>query len=452
MLAPEAAPIMLDAMTVVISGTCITALLGLLLLSAWAQERVRALAWWGTAYLLGGFSVGVWSIENMISPPVPFGMANGFLFLACGMIWSAARMFHGRPVWWGAMIAGALVWFAACTTAQFVQSTPTRIVLSSLIVSAYAFLTAAELWRERRKSVLRRWPAIFVPMLHGAVFLTPIPLASLMPDDRGIASLAGGWIAVFALETMLYVVGAAFIVLVLAKERMLRMQQDAALTDELTGARNRRGFFAAAQQLATQNARLREPVSALIFDLDHFKSVNDQFGHATGDETLKLFAAIARSSMRASDIFARLGGEEFVAMLPCSLVDAAAAGERVRAAFEAAASVVAGCPVAATVSVGAASNDQSLDIPALLKAADRALYRAKANGRNRVESSGPIIHEFGRVMIRSNATSMTFTSAIAVRSARVQSAPPFWNAKPPMKGDTAIAMSSGIARRPISTG
>ena len=139
-------------------------------------------------------------------------------------------------------------------------------------------------------------------------------------------------------------------------------------------------------------------------------------------------------------------------MLPCSLVDAAAAGERVRVAFEAAASVVAGCPVAATVSVGAASNDQSLDIPALLKAADRALYRAKANGRNRVESSGPIIHEFGRVMIRSNATSMTFASAIAVRSARVHSAPPLSNAKPPMKGDTAIAMSSGIARRPISTG
>ena len=88
-------------------------------------------------------------------------------------------------------------------SANLLQSTPTRIVLSSFILSTYAFLTAAELWRERRKSVLRRWPAIFVPMLHGAVFLTPIPLASLMPDDRGIASLAGGWITVFALETML---------------------------------------------------------------------------------------------------------------------------------------------------------------------------------------------------------------------------------------------------------
>jgi hypothetical protein len=111
MLPPDAnAPIALDLTTLVISGTCITALLGLFLLFAWAQERIRALAWWGTAYLLGGFSVAVWSIENLISPPLPFGTANAVLFLACGMIWSAARIFHGRPVLWGAMAAGAVIW------------------------------------------------------------------------------------------------------------------------------------------------------------------------------------------------------------------------------------------------------------------------------------------------------------------------------------------------------
>jgi diguanylate cyclase (GGDEF)-like protein len=387
MLAPDAnAPMALDVTTLVISGTCITALLGLFLLSAWAQERIRALAWWGTAYLLGGFSVAVWSIENLISPPLPSGTANALLFLACGMIWSAARIFHGRPVLWGAMAAGAAVWLAACTIADFVQSAPGRIVLSSLIVSAYTFLTAAELWRERRKSVLRRWPAIFVPMLHGAVFLIPIPLASLLPADRGIVSLASGWIAVFALETMLYVVGTAFIILVLAKEHTLRVQRDAALTDELTGALNRRGFFAAAQQLVAQHAKNGEPVSVLMFDLDHFKSINDRFGHPIGDETLKLFAAITSSSMRSSDIFARFGGEEFVAMLPCSLADATVAAERVRVAFQAAAGMVAGCPLAATVSVGAVSAELCADVAALLTAADQALYRAKAKGRNRVEN------------------------------------------------------------------
>jgi hypothetical protein len=107
---------------------------------------------------LGGFSVAVWSVENLISPPLPFGTANALLFLSCGMIWTAARIFHGRPVLWGAMAAGAAIWLAGCTMADFVQSTVPRIVLSSLIVSAYTFLTAAELWRERRKSVLRRGP------------------------------------------------------------------------------------------------------------------------------------------------------------------------------------------------------------------------------------------------------------------------------------------------------
>ena len=114
-----------------------------------------------------------------------------------------------------------------------VQSAIARIVLSSLIVASYTFLTAAELWSERRKSLIRRWPAIFVPILHGAVFLFPIPLASLLPSDGGMASLASGWIAVFVLEVMLYMVGTAFIVLVLAKERSVRVLRDAASTDEI---------------------------------------------------------------------------------------------------------------------------------------------------------------------------------------------------------------------------
>jgi diguanylate cyclase (GGDEF)-like protein len=386
MLAPSAnAPIALDVTTLFIIATCITALLGLLLLSAWAQERIRALAWWGTAYLVGGFSVAIWSIENLISPPLPPGAANTLLFVACGMIWSAARIFHGRRVLWVAMSAGAVIWLIACMVPDFALWAAPRIVLSSLIVSTYTFLTAAELWRERRKALLRRWPAIFVPILHGAVFLFPIPLASLLPEERGIVSLASGWIAVFALETMLYVVGTAFIVLVLAKERTVRIQKDAASTDELTGMLNRRGFFAAAHQLVARQARKREPVSVLMFDLDHFKSINDRYGHGVGDEALRVFAATAGGSLRASDVVARFGGEEFVAMLPGSLADARAAAERVRLAFQAAAGVVAGRPLAATVSIGAATAELCADIAALIAAADGALYQAKANGRNRVE-------------------------------------------------------------------
>jgi diguanylate cyclase (GGDEF)-like protein len=385
MLTPTAnALTSLDISTLFIIATCITALLGLLLLSAWAQERMRALAWWGTAYLIGGFSVALWSIENAISPPLPVGSTSALLFVACGMIWSAARIFHGRPVLWGAMFAGAIVWLAAYLMPEFVQWPAVRMVLSSLIVAAYTFLTAAELWRERRKTSLRQWPAIFVPIMHGAVFLVPIPLASLRPGEPGLAGLATGWMAVFALETMLYVVGTAFIVLVLAKERALRAQRAAASTDELTGILNRRGFIAGAQQLVARQAKSREPVSLLMFDLDHFKLVNDRFGHAVGDETLCVFATTVARSLRASDVVGRFGGEEFVAILPGSLSEAKTVAERVRAAFEAAAAAVGGHPVAGTVSVGAASAAADADVATLLTAADKALYEAKANGRNRV--------------------------------------------------------------------
>jgi diguanylate cyclase (GGDEF)-like protein len=376
---------MLDVTTLFVVAICVTGLLGVLLLFVWTQDRVRALAWWGTAYLIGGASVVIWSIEGQLSPLLPPGTANAMLFVACGMIWSAARLFHGRPVLWGAMAAGATIWFAACLMPQFVDSTIARIVLSSLIVATYTSLTAAELWRERRKHLLRRWPAIFVPMLHGLVFLCPIPLAGVLPDDNGMFALASGWIAVFTLEVMLYIVGTAFIVLVLSKERSVRLHKNAASIDDLTGVLNRRGFMSAARLMVERFEKKKEPLSVMVFDLDHFKQVNDRFGHTVGDHTLRLFALIAGLNMRASDVLGRLGGEEFVAILPGAAKDVAVAAERVRAAFQAAGVMVADQPVGATVSIGIAGGEPGTDVTALIAAADKALYKAKQNGRNRFE-------------------------------------------------------------------
>jgi diguanylate cyclase (GGDEF)-like protein len=378
-------PISLDVTTLFVVATCVTGLLGLLLLFAWAKNRIPALAWWGTAYLIGGLSVAAWSLEDLVSPPMPTGTANALLFIACGTMWNAARVFHGRPVLVSALIGGAATWLLACTFTDLPQWPGARVVLSSVIVAGYTFATAAELWRERRKTLRRRWMALFVPMLHGAVFLFPIPLASLLPEDRGIVTLSSGWVALFVLETMLYAVGTAFIVLVLATERTVRIHKDAAMTDELTGLLNRRGVLQAAQGLITQQAHKGESISALMFDLDHFKTINDTFGHVIGDKALHLFAVTASISMRTTDIVGRFGGEEFVALLPGTIADAKLVAERVRNAFQAAGVTVAGCDLNATVSVGAASGQPGTDIVALLAAADAALYRAKANGRNRVE-------------------------------------------------------------------
>jgi diguanylate cyclase (GGDEF)-like protein len=380
-------PIALDLTTLFVVAVCVSALLGVLLLFVWTQDRVRALAWWGTAYLVGGVSIILWGIEGYISPPLPTGTANATLFVACGMIWNAARLFHGRPVLWGWMVTGATIWFAACLIPDFVDSIMARIMLSSIIVAVYTFLTARELWRERRKTLLRRWPAILVPLLHGMVFLCPIPLASVLPADNGSVVMASGWFAVFMLEVMLYVVGTAFILLVLSKERAVRIHRDAASTDDLTGLLNRRGFVSAARKLIERSEKKNEPVSVLVFDLDRFKSVNDRFGHSMGDETLRLFAAVVGTSMRASDIVGRLGGEEFVAILPASSDIAVIAAQRVRRSFETLGAVVNGQPVGATVSIGAASGEPGADVMALIEAADKALYEAKKNGRNQVSLS-----------------------------------------------------------------
>jgi diguanylate cyclase (GGDEF)-like protein len=368
----------------VIAG-CVTALLGLFLLFAWMQERMAALAWWGSAYLIGGFAAALWRLEDVWA--VPAGVADVLLFIALGMIWTAARAFHGRDVRWGAMCFGAVAWTAAEVSHAMPHAAAIRIMLASVIVAAYTFAIAAELWRERRKSLIRRWPALFVPALHGAIFLFPVALASL-----GVRSLATGWIAVFVIEVTLYVVGAAFIVLVLVKDRTVSRYKRAAETDPLTGLFNRRGFFAAAAALMTANQKKKlAPVSVLAFDLDKFKSINDRFGHKMGDVVLEMFSKTVQKTMRADDIIGRLGGEEFIAVISGRLADACIAAERVRVAFEAAALAPNSPQIPVTVSIGVASGLPTAAIDKIIERADAVLYRAKENGRNRVEADEELV-------------------------------------------------------------
>jgi diguanylate cyclase (GGDEF)-like protein len=210
-----------------------------------------------------------------------------------------------------------------------------------------------------------------------------------MPEQSGIVTLAAGWLAVFVLEMLLYAVGTAFIVLVLTKERTLRMHKTAALSDPLTGLFNRRGLIEAARELGIKPASRAKPVTVLAFDLDYFKSINDRFGHAVGDDVIKLFASVASTNMRVTDFVARLGGEEFAAIISGTLDEGIMIGERVRVAFESAARTVSGRYVGATVSVGVAAHAAATNIDALLARADEALYAAKSAGRNRVEAELP---------------------------------------------------------------
>ncbi len=176
-----------------------------------------------------------------------------------------------------------------------------------------------------------------------------------------------------------------------AEEELEAARQQAellAVTDPLTGILNRRGFFERAERDLQLAIRLGTPLSVVSFDIDHFKRVNDTYGHSEGDRLLCEVVAAVRKTARATDLFGRMGGEEFLVVMPnTSLKAAAQTAERMRAAI--AQDVGAGprrTPV--TASFGVASVPEgSVDLEWLQSAADAALYSAKHNGRNRVEAA-----------------------------------------------------------------
>ncbi|PKL96054.1 MAG: hypothetical protein CVV17_13625, partial [Gammaproteobacteria bacterium HGW-Gammaproteobacteria-7] len=159
-----------------------------------------------------------------------------------------------------------------------------------------------------------------------------------------------------------------------------------AVTDPLTGALNRRGFESAAQRVLASSKRTGRKVSLLLIDADEFKRVNDAHGHAVGDAVLTTLYARLLDSLREEDILARLGGEEFVALLPGAGIDEAfAVAERLRASIGASQILFGDKSVVLTVSIGVAEwSARDFQIDPLLRRADLAMYAAKHGGRNRV--------------------------------------------------------------------
>lgn len=160
-----------------------------------------------------------------------------------------------------------------------------------------------------------------------------------------------------------------------------------ATMDALTGAHNKRYFEERVREEFSFALRNNVPLSLVLFDLDHFKRINDEHGHPTGDHVLRQVGAIARSIVRQEDILARYGGEEFVILLKGSNAQGAVAvAERLRKAVESAALSFEGRTIGVTVSVGIAvlSGQNFADWSNMLKFADERLYQSKRSGRNRV--------------------------------------------------------------------
>ena len=372
-----------DILTLYLVASLVAAMLGALLLYFYRQERILALGWWGVAYILAAASIVVWTLIGSYLNPVAEVALTVVGFTACGMVWNAARVFHGRPTSWPGILAGAVLW--AGVSFNLPDTSSLRVIVGAAIVAAYAALTASELWSERRKSLHSRWPALAIPAMHGLVLMFPILLGDFMGVEAGALNVRSGWVAAFAIELVLYAVGTVFIIFMLVSERTVKAHKTAASVDPLTGLFNRRGFSELSTRMITREQAAGRPVTVLIFDIDHFKQVNDRFGHPAGDEILKLFANVLVHTLRITDIVGRIGGEEFAATLPCPVEEAVIAADRVRAVFANAGVQVDDTPVVTSVSVGVSGGPAGTDLNSLLGAADTALYRAKRGGRNRVE-------------------------------------------------------------------
>jgi diguanylate cyclase (GGDEF)-like protein len=376
----------LDVNTLFLVTIYVEAILGLLLLFAWVQNTaITAVAWWGFAHLLRAASVTLFGLYGSVSDLISIDLANALLFTSFAVTWTGARLFDHRRVQPALLFAGAAIWLIASRIPGFADSFDVRVLLSSGIITAYTWATAFEFWRGRSEPLVSRWPAIFMLFAHGALYLLRTPLVALLPISNQV--FGSVWLTVLSFEALLFTIAIAFILLAMAKERTEHRHKTAALVDPLTGISNRRAFLQDGEAHLRRHAAGPHPTAVMLLDLDNFKSINDRFGHAVGDRVLEIFADVSSGCLRRIDLFGRLGGEEFAALLRDTTRERAmAVAEQIRVSFADAAREVDGRTIAATVSIGIViSHDAVLGLSALLAQADHALYRAKDGGRDRVE-------------------------------------------------------------------
>jgi diguanylate cyclase (GGDEF)-like protein len=224
-------------------------------------------------------------------------------------------------------------------------------------------------------------------VLPSGLFQLAVPLVA---GGRSLGALEVGLPAPLSIEDVkILELLAATAAVALQNAHLYQETQRLATTDPLTGLSNYR-YFHELLNLEVQRARrMRYPVGVLIMDLDQFKLVNDRHGHPTGDLALQQVAAVLRTCLRRTDVVARIGGEEFAAILPGDgLAEVRIVAEKLRKAVEELPPVYGGMlsdPTQLTLSVGATSLEpDALDAQVLIDWADQALYEAKRNGRNQV--------------------------------------------------------------------
>jgi diguanylate cyclase (GGDEF)-like protein len=374
----------LDASTLAFAGALASFASGLILLFYWWQDRgAQAALWWGAANC--GLGVGVSALA--LNGQLPYFVANVVgplvLDLSAALTWNAARVFNRKALFPSLLAVG--VWIAILIAIGASGHERGAAMLGTGVSGCLYAAGAVEFWLGRRENVPGRRPMISLLGLEAfAVFLAAISFAF-----SPLSLPAVNWFGIIHFVGLFYAVGSAIFLIMMLNERTKARHKADALIDPLTGLANRRQFMAAAQRMFERSAHGNTPVSLLAFDLDQFKKVNDSFGHPMGDRVLQVFSDVLLRELRPSDIAGRMGGDEFCAALAgCDLDGALAIARRIRGAFQGDAQFIDGQQVGETVSIGVASNSRPGGVELLIASADKALYRAKHLGGNRVVSAG----------------------------------------------------------------
>jgi diguanylate cyclase (GGDEF)-like protein len=390
----SASHVILDLPTLLAVTFFVTLIAGLLLLFTFLQNRnTPALALWGVGYLVGAGGAALLGTPGAVPNAWSVCAANALLCGAYAFMWSGARSFEGRRVPLAVLAAGPAIWIVAFQFEGFAQSVVARIGLLSAITATYALAAAGELWYARDRDLISRWPTLILVVGHAGFLLARIPFAQTLASSAASGQAQGTIVTVIAFEALFAAFCLPFLRVAMSKERAELEQRKAALTDSLTGVANRRAFFDRGSPLLERAIAARQPTALLLFDLDSFKNVNDTAGHPAGNDVLLAFCDLVAATINPGDLFGRLGGDEFACLLAnASMTQALTIAERLRREF--ADLRLPGLTLNPTVSIGVAmASEVGRDLLALLANADRALYRAKADGRNRVAPAPLVLVE-----------------------------------------------------------
>lgn len=345
------------------------------------------------ALLLEACGDAMLAFDVHLSPIVVLLVGNTLNLSAQALTIVALRMVLKRPLRWRtALMLGVVGWLGVTWLSTVHPNYPLRVLWGSIIIASNISLNISALWggcgsRETRAQCLLLWTYVL-----GIVLLVwrNVSLWMLATPLQGISTpspVNTFYVLLFGIQPLLASVG----FLLLYNEILQRELFDLARIDPLTGVTNRLGLLEASEALLARARAKQESIGVLLIDADHFKSINDRFGHDDGDRVLLELVANIRRMLRGGDMVGRVGGEEFLVLSPSvKASDLVALGERIRTAIERTSFFIAGETYALTVSIGAAIAEPSEpDMMGARRRADKALYEAKRAGRNRVMISAP---------------------------------------------------------------